>query len=157
MALLGFRNLMADLTGRITGRPLDATLERWLNEQYGPDSALYSTLKQACIEGVAQGWMCNREGGGIRYGRVLKAADDLHRFSVDVVDMHDIAGPHHVHPQGEIDLVMPLDEHARFDGHPAGWCVYPPGSSHRPTVTEGHALVLYLLPEGQIDFTHTSP
>ena len=31
--------------------------------------------------------------------------------------------------------------------------VYPPGSAHRPTVTQGRALVLYLLPEGRIDFT----
>jgi hypothetical protein len=40
-----------------------------------------------------------------------------------------------------------------FDGRPAGWCVYPPGSAHHPTVTSGRALVLYLLPEGQIQFT----
>ena len=29
----------------------------------------------------------------------------------------------------------------------------PPGSAHRPTVSNGRALVLYLLPEGRIDFT----
>jgi hypothetical protein len=105
------------------------------------------------MRGVEEGWMCEREGGGIRYGRVLKASDELHRFSVDVVDMNDIAGPHHVHPQGEIDLIMPIDADARFDSRPAGWCVYPPGSAHRPTVSGGRALVLYLLPEGQIEFT----
>src|SRR5258706_12993563 len=97
--------------------------------------------------------MCEREGGGIRYGRVLKPADDVQRFSVDVVDMKDVVGPHHVHPRGEIDLIMPLEGDAHFDGRPAGWCVYPPGSAHRPTVTQGRALVLYLLPEGQIEFT----
>jgi len=70
-----------------------------------------------------------------------------------VVDMADITGPHHVHPQGEIDLIMPLDEGATFDGNPAGWCVHPPGSAHRPTVRNGRALVLYLLPQGQIEFT----
>lgn len=42
---------------------------------------------------------------------------------------------------------------ARFDGRPAGWCVYGPGSAHRPTVSGGRALVLYLLPQGQIQFT----
>ena len=52
------------------------------------------------------------------------------------------------------DLILPLDEGAAtFDGRPAGWCVYPPGSAHRPTVAQGRALVLYLLPEGQIQFT----
>ena len=67
--------------------------------------------------------------------------------------MQDIAGPHHLHPLGEVDLIMPLEGDARFDGHPAGWCVYPPGSAHPPTVSGGRALVLYLLPQGQIDFT----
>jgi hypothetical protein len=31
--------------------------------------------------------------------------------------------------------------------------VYPPGSAHRPTVSGGRALVLYLLPEGRIEFS----
>ena len=148
-----FRELVADLTSRIAGRPLDADLDRWLNEQHGAGTSIYESIKRACMAAVAEGWMCEREGGGILYGRVLKAADDLQRFSVDVVDMKDVAGPHHLHPQGEIDLIMPLAGDARFDGRPAGWCVYPPGSSHRPTVTQGRALILYLLPEGQIEFT----
>ena len=63
------------------------------------------------------------------------------------------AGPHHVHPNGEIDLIMPLEGDATFDGRPAGWCVYAPGSAHCPTVAQGRALVLYLLPEGAIQFT----
>jgi len=58
-----------------------------------------------------------------------------------------------VHPQGEIDLVMPLSADARFDGQGAGWVVYGPGSAHSPTVREGRALVMYLLPAGQIQFT----
>ena len=69
--------------------------------------------------------------------------------------MADLAGPHHTHPNGEIDLIMPLEGDATFDGRPAGWCVYPPGSAHHPTVGNGRALVLYLLPEGQIQFTRT--
>lgn len=106
-----------------------------------------------CLEGVREGWLCEREGGGTRYGRVFKPEDALQRFSVDVVDMQNLAGPHHSHPGGEIDLIMPLEGEATFDGHPAGWCVYPPGSAHFPTVAQGRALVLYLLPEGQIQFT----
>ena len=153
MSLEHFQGLVADLTGRIAGRPLDKDLERWLNETHGAGTPVYDALKQACVDGVAQGLMCQREAGGIRYGRVLAADDALHRFSVDVVEMNDIAGPHHVHPQGEVDLVMPIEGDATFDGHPAGWCVYPPGSAHRPTVRQGRALVLYLLPEGQIEFT----
>ena len=150
-----FRELVASVTAQIAGRPLDATLDQWLNARHGAGSPLFEALRSACEGGVAEGWLCEREGGGIRYGRVFPAADDLHRFSVDVVDMADIVGPHHVHPQGEIDLIMPLDGDALFDARPAGWCVYPPGSAHRPTVSQGRALVLYLLPEGQIEFTRT--
>jgi hypothetical protein len=148
-----FRAQIASLTVQLAGRPLDADLDAWLNREHGPGSATYDHLKQGCEDGVAAGWLCNREGGGIRYGRIFKPAADLHGFSVDVVDMHDIAGPHHVHPQGEIDLVMPIGGAARFDGRPAGWVVCPPGSGHRPTVTDGRALVLYLLPGGLITFT----
>lgn len=148
-----FRAQLAALTAQIAGRPLDTGLDAWLNHEHGVGSATYQALKSACEAGVAAGWLANREGGGIKYGRIFKPADDLHGFSVDVVDMKDIAGPHHVHPTGEIDLIMPIDDSARFDGRPAGWLVCPPGSAHPPTVTGGRALVLYLLPQGQIQFT----
>jgi hypothetical protein len=148
-----FRAQIAGLTAQLTGRPLDADLDAWLNREHGAASATYASLKAACQDGVAAGWLCNREGGGIKYGRIFKPADDLHGFSVDVVDMKDLAGPHHTHPNGEIDLVMPIEGDARFDGRPAGWVVMPPGSAHRPTVSAGRALVLYLLPQGAIEFT----
>jgi hypothetical protein len=147
-----FRAQIAELTAALEGRPLDAALEAWLNAHHGVSSATYGALKAACETGVAEGWLCNRVGGGIRYGRVFKPSADLAGFSVDVVDMQDIAGPHHAHPLGEIDLILPQEGDALFDGHAAGWVVMPPGSAHRPTVSQGRALVLYLLPQGQIDF-----
>ena len=153
MPQTAFRAQIAALTAQIAGRPLDAALDAWLNAEHGPGSDSYTGLKAACQQGVAEGWLCQREGGGIRYGRVFKPEADLHGFSVDVVDMADIAGPHHSHPLGEIDLIMPLGGDAQFDGRPAGWLVCPPGSAHHPTVHGGRALVLYLLPEGRIDFT----
>ncbi|QHE93378.1 DUF4863 family protein [Pandoraea fibrosis] len=151
-----FQALIADLTRQLDGRPIDADLADWLNTHYGAGSPGYETLANACRTGVAEGWLCQREGGGIRYGRVIKPTSDTHGFSVDVVDMADLAGPHHVHPNGEIDLIMPITPGATFDGHPAGWCVYGPGTAHRPTVAGGRALVLYLLPEGAIEFTRSA-
>jgi hypothetical protein len=148
-----FREQIAELAAQLAGKALDASLDAWLNTEHGAGTATYERLKQSCEAGVAEGWLCEREGGGIRYGRVFKPAPDLAGFSVDVVDMTDIAGPHHAHPTGEIDLIMPIDAGACFDGRPAGWLVCPPGSAHRPTVSGGRALVLYLLPEGRIDFT----
>jgi Domain of unknown function (DUF4863) len=148
-----FRQQIAQLTTELAGRPLDAALDTWLNREHAPGSATFEALTASCKAGVAEGWLCDREGGGIRYGRIFKPAPDLHGFSVDVVDMQNIAGPHHAHPNGEIDLIMPIEGDALFDGRPAGWLVCPAGSAHRPTVSAGRALVLYLLPEGRIEFT----
>jgi len=148
-----FRNELSRIAQQIKGRELNQILADWLNSEYGVESEQYQSLKNLCQVGVAEGWLCNREGGGIKYGRVFKPADDLAGFSVDVVEMENIAGPHHVHPLGEIDLIMPLQGDALFDGAPAGWMVAPAASAHSPTVSNGKALILYLLPQGQIEFT----
>lgn len=148
-----FKAQLSALTAQLAGQPLNAELDAWLNQTHGASSRTFAELKASCEAGVAAGWLCDREGGGIRYGRIFKPDAELHGFSVDVVDMQNIAGPHHAHPNGEIDLIMPVDGDARFDGRPAGWLVCAPGSAHRPTVTQGRALVLYLLPAGQIKFT----
>ena len=147
-----FRQQIVALTSHLAGKALDQDLQTWLNATYGVNSPTYLQLEQSCRQGVAEGWLCEREAGGIRYGRVFKPAPDLQGFSVDVVDMDNVVGPHHAHPGGEIDLVMPLEGDALFDDQPAGWVVYSPGSSHRPTVSNGRALVLYLLPDGSIEF-----
>lgn len=153
MSQATFRAALAELGAQIDGRPLDAELDAWLNLHHGADSETYRHLAEEIHTGVVEGWLCNREGGGIRYGRIFKSADDLARCSVDVVDMDNVVGPHHRHPHGEIDLIVPIDPDARFDGRGAGWVVYGPGSAHRPTVSGGRAQVLYLLPEGAIEFT----
>ncbi|MEZ5479401.1 MAG: DUF4863 family protein [Thiolinea sp.] len=110
MSIEHFRTQLSALTEQLAGRPVDHELQTWLNAQHGVDSATYQQLKQSCEQGVQEGWLCEREAGGIRYGRVFKPADDLHGFSVDVVDMDNVVGPHHSHPNGEVDLVMPLAE-----------------------------------------------
>lgn len=153
MPFSDFDLLLRGLTSTVSGKALDADLEQTLNADYGLGSLTFDALESCCREGAEAGWLCQREDGGIRYGRAIKAGPATHDFSVDVVDMDDIVGPHHVHPNGEIDLVMPLSGKAEFDGHGAGWKVYPPGSAHKPTVSGGRALVLYLLPGGAIEFT----
>lgn len=147
--------LIAKVTGRIQGRPLDESLERDLNAWYPADGPNVSAIFDCCKAGIAAGWMCAREAGGIKFGRVVKPGEATHGFSVDAVDMEPIAGPHHRHPQGEIDLILPFSPGAQFDQHGAGWLVYGPDSAHRPTVSGGRALVLYLLPGGAIEFTRS--
>lgn len=153
MAIAEFHQQMIQLTGNISDQAIDDALQTWLNSEYSAHSEPYAQLKESCLQGIEEGWLCTQEAGGIRYGRVFKPDDTLNRFSVDVVQMQDVVGPHHAHPTGEIDLIMPLDDTALFDGASAGWKVYLPGSAHKPTVSNGKALVLYLLPEGKIDFS----
>jgi len=147
------RDLIAAITGRIQGKPLDAKLEVELNATWPAGGKTFKGIFDACSEAIEAGWMCNREAGGIKFGRVIKAGPDTHGFSVDVVEMKDVKGPHHRHPNGEVDMIMPLDAGAKFDGRGAGWLVYGQGSAHYPTVADGRALVLYLLPQGAIEFT----
>jgi hypothetical protein len=148
-----FQDLIASVTREIADRDPNSSLADWLNRTWPPQSEKYEALADACRIGAEQGWLCNREAGGIRFGRIFKALPETNGFSVDVVRMKNIVGPHHVHPNGEIDLIIPLEDGATFDGHPAGWCVYGTGSAHCPTVANGDALVLYLLPQGAIEFT----
>lgn len=148
-----FRQHLVSFCASWSGRALNTDLQQWLNAEHGPTSASFQQLRQDVQAGVQAGWLCDREAGGLRFGRIFKPTDELQGFSVDVVDMTSLAGPHHTHPNGEIDLILPVDPDAQFDGHGAGWLVYPPGSAHAPTVTQGRAFVLYLLPQGRIDFT----
>jgi hypothetical protein len=148
-----FTARVAEITARIAGRPVERALEAELERLFPAGGPAVAGIQAACQEAIAAGWMCNREGGGIRYGRVLKPTSATHGFSVDVVEMDEVIGPHHRHPHGEIDLVLPVRGPATFDGRPRGWVVYGPDSAHRPTVAGGKAIVLYLLPAGAIEFT----
>lgn len=149
----GFIKLLSPMLEAAAGLPVDTELERRMNQEFSAGDVMVKAVEDACHDGIAAGWMCDREQGGIRFGRVAKPSPETCGFSIDVVRYADLAGPHHSHPTGEIDLILPITPGARFDGRGAGWLVYPPGSAHRPTITGGEAIVLYLLPEGRIDFT----
>ena len=146
-----------DLVGRIAeaigDRPLDQALEDHLNATFPAGGADFARLKALCAEGERDGWLMEREAGGIRFGRVVRPGAEAGRFSVDVVKMAEVKGPHHIHTTGEIGAVMALEGAPRFDRWPEGWYVYAPGSDHHPTVTGGAAYVMYLLPDGAIEFT----
>ncbi len=151
--LENFMALMKPIAATISQARIDADLEAVLNATYPSSGDTFGKVEQACHEAITAGWMCSQGDEGRRFGRVLEPSTQTDDLSVDVVDLTDIVGPHHRHPTGEICMVMPVTPGARFDGHEAGWCVNPPGSAHHPTVTNGRALVLYLLPQGKIEFT----
>lgn len=148
-----FRALMLPVTGAIADRRLDRRLAEHLNAIFPAAGETVAAIEAACHQAIAAGWMCAEGGPGRRFGRVVQPEPESNNLSVDVVDLENIVGPHHRHPNGEICLVMPQNDGAEFDGHAAGWCVYAANSGHRPTVTGGRALVLYLLPDGKIEFT----
>jgi len=153
MALNQFSDLLGKVAADIEGLPLDDGLAKKLNQDFGPGTEAFSTLAALCLVGEAEGWLMGREAAGIRYGRAIKPGTAAGAFSVDVVRMKDVRGPHHIHTEGEIGVVFPLEGNPTFDGMSSGWYVYPPGSDHHPTVSGGDAHVLYLLPNGAIEFT----
>ena len=148
-----FRSLMKPVMAAIAGRAVDQTLANELNHRFAPESEAFKAIEAACHEAIQDGWMCSHGSEGRRFGRVIEPGPETHDLSVDVVQLRDIVGPHHAHPTGEICMTMPVTPSAKFDGQGAGWCVNEPGSAHHPTVTDGEALVLYLLPGGRIEFT----
>ncbi len=153
MTVAAFDVLVGKVAALIADMPVDAAMERVLNSSFGPETDEFADLRALCAEGEQAGWLLQREAGGIKFGRPIKPHTKAGKFSVDVVRMKNIAGPHHVHTNGEIGLIIPIDDSAKFDGKAEGWYVYPAGSDHHPTVTDGDAYVLYLLPEGAIEFT----
>lgn len=148
-----FDRIIAEVTTTIAGRGLDQDMETFLSAAFPANGKIFNDLMQTCETGIAEGWLANREHGGIRFGRVIKPSPVTADYSVDVVLMDTVVGPHHRHPNGEIDVIMPLDAAAKFDGRGKGWLVYPAGHAHKPTVTGGRAIILYLLPGGAIEFT----
>ena len=108
------------------------------------------SLKKLVRQGVSDGWLCEKEHGGIRFSRPLKPSAEQ-KLSVDAVSM-DKPGPGHLHPKGEFDLCFAVSGTPNFDGNPEGWTVYEANSWHVPTVAEGAMDILYFLPEGAIEF-----
>lgn len=153
MSMQEFQGLMGAVASSLEGRAVDADMAAHLNTTFPVDGAEFKRLSALCALGEQEGWLMSREHGGIKFGRAIKPGAEAGAFSVDVVRMKDVKGPHHIHTNGEIGAIMPISGAPKFDGIEPGWYVYPPGSDHHPTVTEGDAYVLYLLPEGAIEFT----
>ncbi len=152
-----FEKLIAPVFDAVAEGAVDDDLARRLNAAFPAGGDCYREIHAACRDAIDAGWMCAQGSDGRRFGRVIEAKPETRDLSVDVVELTNIVGPHHIHPNGEVCLTMPEDPAAEFDGQGAGWCVNPPGSEHFPTVTGGRALVLYLLPGGAIEFTGKKP
>jgi hypothetical protein len=125
-----------------------------LRARLDPSSDEARALNQKLLALLAEGRIADRGEMPVQFGRVTKATPESDDFSIDVVHMNG-PGPHHVHPGGEVNWCVALEGDPRFDGEPPGWVVMPPGSGHVPTVSGGRMLIVYLLPQGRIEFTRT--
>lgn len=130
--------------------PEDPNAKQRLDAALPFDGEVVRAVRDVVRTGVEEGWLATRESGGVRFGRVQKAASD-DALSIDCVHM-DGPGPGHTHPKGEVDLCFAVSGSPTFDGAPPGWTVYPPGSWHVPTVRGGAMDILYFLPGGAIRF-----
>ena len=148
-----FQKLLKPVTDFVSSQAVSPALAEELDRLFPHDGETFNTIETACHKAIQDGWMCSQGTTGRRFGRVIEPSEETGGLSVDVVDLENIVGPHHRHPTGEICMIMPVTKDAQFDDTPRGWCVYEPGSDHRPTVTDGEALVLYMLPGGKIEFT----
>lgn len=128
-----------------------AGAEAQLEERFPSGGDAAHVLHAELFGMLEAGEIANRGELPVRWGRVAKATAETLGYSIDVVHM-DGAGPRHRHPRGEIDYCIALDGDPHFDGRPPGWVVLPPDSTHVPTVSGGSMLIVYLLPDGEIDF-----
>jgi len=122
-----------------------------LTQRLPPGSERARTLNTDLLRLLESGSIANRGDPPVRYSRVARASEETFDFSIDVVDMTG-AGPAHHHPLGEVNWCVALEDNPRFDAQPPGWVVLPPGSTHVPAVTGGRMLIVYLLPQGRIEF-----
>ncbi|MGY3455528.1 nitroreductase [Bradyrhizobium sp. LM3.4] len=154
-----------------------AAMERWLNETYGEDSALYQDLARLIKVGVEEGWAANQEVDGPNYrrSRILEPVPETFQFSITAVymnstdprrfkdeDDHDVLrGQYHGHPYGELNLVVPLNKGAQLKGlqgwQGPGWTAPDPGSRHYPEVRGGAVIALFYLPAGRISYDFKAP
>jgi hypothetical protein len=122
-----------------------------LIDRFDPTGPEALALNAKLVELLEAGEIANRGEPPMKWGRAAKPSGETDGYSIDVVHMNG-AGPLHRHPLGEIDYCVALDGSPEFDGYAPGWVVLGAGSEHVPTVTGGTMLIVYLLPEGSIEF-----
>lgn len=144
-----FQPLLRAAQGLDLSSPAKARAE--LARRFDPNAPAAKALEKELMALLQAGKVAERGELPVKYGRVAKAGPATLEFSIDVVHMNG-AGPLHRHPNGEVNYCIALDGAPTFDGHPPGWVVFPPESRHVPTVAGGTMLIVYLLPQGAIEF-----
>ena len=144
-----FRPLLEAARGLDLSEPAGA--EAALNERFDPNGPEAAALNAELARLFEAGEIANRGEPPVYWSRVAKASPETLGYSIDVVVMTG-PGPRHRHPKGEIDYCVARDGSPTFDGEGPGWIVKAEDSTHVPTVSGGEMLIVYLLPDGEIEF-----
>lgn len=114
-------------------------LESKLNAEYGPGNSYYEDMCSCIRQGLDEGWVASIELDGPKYRRskICLPSPENRYFSITTVYMdskEEYSGQYHVHPYGEINCVVQLDESAELKGmsgwQGAGWTSPGPGTHH---------------------------
>ncbi|MCC7510413.1 MAG: DUF4863 family protein [Planctomycetes bacterium] len=127
-----------------------AAVRSALADEFPASGPVFMQLQELSTAGLREGWLCNREAGPSRFSRVAKA-DAADGFSIDAVLLWG-DGPWHKHVKGEVNCMFAIEGEPEFCGFKPGWAVFPPQSAHVPTVQGGKMLILYLLPDGAVEW-----
>jgi len=122
-----------------------------LNARFDPAGPEAADLNAALEALLAAGSIADRGELPVMWSRVTKACEESRGLSIDVVRMTG-PGPRHRHPRGEVNWCVARSGAPTFDGAGPGWVVKAEGSTHVPTVAGGEMVIVYLLPEGAIEF-----
>jgi len=133
-----FAEVMGVVADSLAELPVGQSMADNLNATFPHDGPQFREIATLCAEGERDGWLMAREHGGIKFGRAIKPGSAAGGFSVDVVRMKDVRGPHHIHPNGEIGAIIPLEGAPKFDGFEPGWYVYPLSLIHISEPTRPH-------------------
>lgn len=133
---------------------IDNSLELRLQSEFGPQTEFFQEVTRLLRIGIEEGWACYDviDGDSYRRGRLGNCPSAPHEFAIESARLKDVKGNYHTHTLGEINMIQPVDETARFCGSGAGWKVFAPGTSHYPTVSGGLCTFIFLLPKGQIEY-----
>ncbi|KXN87479.1 hypothetical protein AN958_08784 [Leucoagaricus sp. SymC.cos] len=161
-------------------------LEAHLNSQYAAGTSFYDALRELVIMGLEEKWLASISLDGSRYrrSRLCGPCEATKYFSItavymdsgyrpatstsaeegkldDVYEKTEFSGQFHIHPYGEINTVITLDETAEMRGidgwQGPGWTSPGPGTRHYPTVRGGRVIALFFLPAGRIAYPTKPP
>jgi hypothetical protein len=90
MSQARFEEIIGTIAKSIAEMPVDERMADFLNKTYPAGGEVFASVEALCRDGEEGGWVCGREHGGIKFGRIVKQGGSCGKFSVDIVRMNNI-------------------------------------------------------------------